>query len=237
MKRTSKTTAGSPPCSPAPPGSGAPRNPSGPASGVAELLRAFQDVARRLRVPWYVFGAQAVAAYGVPRTTADVDITVMLGTTAVAKMVAALQQAGFALKIADPAFVSETRVLPVKHVDSGWDLDVVLAGPGVEELFMGRTRKLLVAGVNVPLIALEDLIATKLLAQRPKDLEDVRGLLRTAVDLDRDRLAEIVALLEEALGMSDLAPLLAQLDREVRSVKRRVEPAPASRKRSRPSGR
>lgn len=237
MKRTSKTTAGSPPRSPARPGSGAARSRSRPDSGVAELLRAFHDVARRLRVRWYVFGAQAVAAYGVPRTTADVDVTVRLGTTAVATMIAGLERAGFALKIADPAFVSETRVLPLTHVDSGWDLDVVLAGPGVEELFMGRTRELLVAGVKVPLIAVEDLIATKLLAQRPKDLEDVRGLLRTAVDLDRDRLAEIVELLEEALDMSDLAPLLAQLDREVRSGKRPVGPAPVPRKRRRSGGR
>ena len=236
MKRTSKTTAASLPRSRARPASSAPRGPARPASDVAELLRAFQGVARRLRVPWYVFGAQAVAAYGVPRATADVDITVMLGATAVSKLVAALQKDGFALKIADPAFIAETRVLPVKHVVSGWDLDIVLAGPGVEELFMGRTRKLLVGGVTVPLIAVEDLIATKLLAQRPKDLEDVRGLLRTAGDLDRDRLTEIVALLEEALAMSDLAPLLAQLDREVRAVKHHAKPAPASRSRRRPSG-
>ena len=193
-------------------------------------------MARRLRVPWYVFGAQAVAAYGVPRATADVDITVMMGTTALAKLVAALQENGFTLKIADPAFIAETRVLPVKHVASGWDLDIVLAGPGVEELFMSRTRKLLVAGVTVPLIAVEDLIATKLLAQRPKDLEDVRGLLRTSGDIDRERLTEIVSLLEDALSMSDLVPLLAQLDDEVRSVKRRAKPASASKKR-RPSGR
>ena len=221
MKRTSKTTVGSPRPSPAPRASRARPSPA-PVADVADLLRAFESAARSLDVPWYVFGAQAVAAYGVPRTTADVDVTVMLGTKSVTQLTAALQRVGFVLKVNDAAFVVATRVLPLKHSGSGWDLDVVLAGPGVEELFMGRTRTLPVAGLKVPLIALEDLIATKLLAQRPKDLEDVRGLLRTAVDLDRARLTEIVALLEEALDMSDLAPLLAQLDREVKAGKRRV---------------
>ena len=96
---------------------------------------------------------------------------------------------------------------------------------------MERTCTLLVAGLKVPLIALEDLIATKLLAQRPKDLDDVRGLLRTAVGLDRARLTEIVSLLEAALDMSDLAPLLAQLDREVATNKARVDPVPAPKSR------
>ena len=223
MKRTSKTTAGSPPRSRARPGSGSARSQTGPVADVAELLRAFQGVASRVGVPWYVFGAQAVAAYGVPRTTADVDVTVMLGATPVSKLIAALRRAGFELKIDDPTFVAETRVLPLAHAASGWDLDVVLAGPGIEELFMARVRTLSVAGLSIPLIALEDLIATKLLAQRPKDLEDVRGLLRTAGDLDRDRLAAIVALLEQALDVSDLAPLLAQLEHEVRSSKGRVD--------------
>jgi hypothetical protein len=29
---------------------------------------------------WYVFGAQAVIAYGVPRLSADVDVTIALGS-------------------------------------------------------------------------------------------------------------------------------------------------------------
>ena len=207
MKRTSKTTGGSRRRSPARPVTGARRH----ASAVAELLRAFQGVARRLRIRWYVFGAQAVAVYGVPRTTADVDITVMLDATPVAALVAQLDRAGFTLKVADPAFVAETRVLPLHHRASGWDLDVVLGGPGVEELFLTRTRTRSIDGLEVPIIALEDLVATKLLAQRPKDLEDIRGLLRTATELDHEGLRAIVALLEEALGVSDLAPLLARL--------------------------
>ncbi len=208
MSRTSKPTAASRRRSPARPGLVS----VAPPPGVADLLREFAEVAARAGVAWYVFGAQAVAAYGVPRTTADVDVTVVLGAVSVERLVAGLTRAGFALKVRDPAFVRETRVLPARHLASGWDLDVVLAGPGIEELFAARVRRLQVADLVVPVIAPEDLIATKLLAQRPKDLEDIRGLLRTAPNLDRAQLTVVVALLEEALAVSDLAPLLASLE-------------------------
>lgn len=42
--------------------------PPGPANLLAELAR--------LRVPWYVFGAQAALIWGRPRLTTDVDVTV-----------------------------------------------------------------------------------------------------------------------------------------------------------------
>ena len=43
-------------------------------SAVLELLAALSAVLDR-RGRWYVFGAQAVVAYGVPRFSADVDVT------------------------------------------------------------------------------------------------------------------------------------------------------------------
>ena len=42
-----------------------------------ELLNALAPVLSRWG-RWYVFGAQAVIAYGVPRLSADVDVTVAL---------------------------------------------------------------------------------------------------------------------------------------------------------------
>ncbi|MBK5296612.1 MAG: hypothetical protein JJE40_05580 [Vicinamibacteria bacterium] len=42
-----------------------------------DLLTALSRVMARWG-RWYVFGAQAVIAYGVPRLSADVDVTVQL---------------------------------------------------------------------------------------------------------------------------------------------------------------
>jgi DNA-directed RNA polymerase subunit F len=55
------------------------------------------------------------------------------------------------------------------------------------------------------MISPEDLVITKVLAGRPKDMDDVRGVLRERVQtLDIERIRGILDLLEQALGQSDL---------------------------------
>ncbi len=48
---------------------------------------------------WYVFGAQAVIAYGVPRLSADVDVTVRLTPEDPERFAADMRSAGFALRV------------------------------------------------------------------------------------------------------------------------------------------
>lgn len=77
------------------------------------------------------------------------------------------------------------------------------------------------AGLVVPVISPEDLIATKILAGRPKDMEDVRGILRERLpDLDLALIRSTLAALEDALAQSDLLPAfegeLARRQRETR---------------------
>jgi hypothetical protein len=200
VKKTSKRTAGSR------------KRSSGP---TAEILTAIASVAKRRKLRWYLFGAQAVAVHGVPRTTADVDVTVELPAAGRQGFVRAMATAGLRVRVPDEErFVATTRVIPFEHVASGWPVDVVLAGPGLEQLFLDNARPLSAGGVTVPVIAAEDLIVLKVLAGRPKDLEDVRGLLRLGTrDLTRCR--ELLADLERALDQRDLRPRLEALVREV----------------------
>jgi predicted nucleotidyltransferase len=65
-----------------------------------------------------------------------------------------------------------------------------------------------IGGTRVPFISPEDLITTKILAGREKDIEDVRGVLSERGDtLDMHRIRETLALVEQALGQSDLLPV------------------------------
>jgi hypothetical protein len=176
----------------------------------AELLRALSGVLGRLRVGWYVFGAQAVLHWGRPRFTQDIDVTVQLGSVQTSHLVEELQKAGFALRVeGTPAFIRQTRVIPLEFGSSGWALDVVLGGPGLEEEFQQRAVPVEVApGVTVPIISAEDLVVTKVLAGRPKDLEDVRGiLLAQSNGLDTGAVRRLLGQLESALGVSDLVPV------------------------------
>ena len=186
----------------------------------AELFRALAQAFHRLQAPWFVFGAQAVLVWGRPRLTADIDVTVKLDPETPERLVRAMGEAGFALRVSPSAeFVARTRVLPFVHTHSQWPVDVVLAGPGLEERFLRDAVEVDVGeGVRVPMIRPEDLVVTKILAGRSKDLDDVRGVLLERLDrLDLASIRETLELLEDALGVSDLIRVLdAELARAQR---------------------
>lgn len=76
-----------------------------------ELLIALSPVLARWG-GWYVFGAQAVIAYGFPRLSADVDVTLALTPDDPERFADDMAGAGFSLRVTDPAFVRRTRVMP-----------------------------------------------------------------------------------------------------------------------------
>ena len=171
-----------------------------------ELLAALSNVLARWG-RWYVFGAQAVIAYGVPRLSADVDVTIALVPDEPERFVRDMEAFGFALRVDDPDFVRRTRVMPFVHLPTAMPLDVVLAGSGLEDEFLDRARLVDVGGTTVPLIDREDLIIAKILAGRPKDVDDVQSLWRVhGRALDAERIRRTLRLLEEALSQSDLLP-------------------------------
>lgn len=169
-----------------------------------ELLAAAASVLTRWG-RWYVFGAQAVIAYGVPRLSADVDVTVQLMPDEPERFARDMDAAGFSLRVTDPDFVRRTRVMPFVHRATAMPLDVVLAGSGLEDEFLDRARNIDIGGTVVPLIDPEDLIIAKVLAARPKDLDDASSLWRLrGHELDAARIRRTLLLLEEALSQSDL---------------------------------
>src|SRR5690606_12726610 len=131
-------------------------------AALADLARAFAAAGVR----WYVFGAQAVAAAGVPRFTADIDVTVEVPAAGVRELLRVLRSRGFAMRdVGDVAtFIAETRVVPVDHVASKMPVDIILAGPGLEEEMLERVRMHRIGGRRIPFIDTADLVALKMLA-------------------------------------------------------------------------
>ena len=169
-----------------------------------ELLAALAPVAERWG-RWCVFGAQAVVAYGVPRLSADVDVTLALVPDAPEQFARDMQASGFSLRVSDPDFVRRTRVMPFVHEPTGMPLDVVLAGSGLEDEFLQRAVPTDIGGTRVPVIELSDLIIAKVLAGRPKDVDDARALWQLHErEMDAQRIRHVLQLLEEALSQSDL---------------------------------
>lgn len=182
----------------------------------ADVFRALTEAFAELGVRWYLFGAQAAILYGAARFTEDVDVTVDAQSVPTRTLVAALVKRGFAPRISDDDFIERARVLPLLHATSEIPVDVVLAGPGIEELFFEGATFRDVDGLAIPVARPEDLVVMKVLAGRPKDLEDVVAILAAQGDaFERERTLELLAQLEEALDQRDLLPAFESALRRV----------------------
>ena len=187
-------------------------------SPLARALAALARVLEKQGVRWYLFGAQAALLYGAARLTADVDVTVDLGHWSLPDLVAALG-GEFDLRVADAVrFAEETRVVPFVHRSSRMPLDIILAGPGLEELFFKRRRRRMVDGVRVHVASPEDVIVMKVLAGRGKDEDDAVAILAAQRRLNLALIRSTLVSLEAALDQSDLSPRFEQLLARARSA-------------------
>jgi predicted nucleotidyltransferase len=184
-------------------------------SALGDTLRSLARVLDEQGLAWFVFGAQAVVVRGAPRATQDVDITVEVSREDLPELVSALQAEGLSHRypeIADELLASGA-VLPLRH-SSGMEVDMVLAGSGLEAITLARASRVRMDGVEVPVAQATDLVVMKVLAGRGKDLDDVRALLAGG-DVDLAEVRDLLHQLQEALGQSDLLPRLEEAVHEV----------------------
>jgi hypothetical protein len=146
-------------------------------SPLSEALAALGRALGKLGLRWYLFGAQAALLYGAARLTADIDVTVQLGDRETGPGARA-REGGL------PASRPRRRGLRGKNARSaaasslsGMPVDIVLAGPGIEELFFKRRRRRRIEGVPVHVASPEDLVVMKVLAGRGKDEDDAVAIL------------------------------------------------------------
>jgi len=182
-------------------------------SAVAEVLADLGSALQQLGLRWYLFGAQAAILHGSARLTADVDATVDPAGVDTESLLDELRRHGFTARTEDPiGFAASTRVLLLLHQATTLPCDLVLAGPGLEPIFLRRAVTIRVDDVDVPVAAADDLVVMKILAGRPKDLEDAAAVIASAGDaLELQRAQSTLADLEEALDRSDLVATLEQI--------------------------
>lgn len=182
-------------------------------STVFDLLRDLRAAMSALGLRWYMIGAQAAIIHGSARLSADVDVTVMMEPSDLDAVVHRLASHGIVPRSGDFREIAVThRVLLLWHEQTGMPIDLVLGGPGIEEEFCTRARTHDLGGTAIPVIAAEDLIASKILAGRAKDMEDVRFMViagRNALDIAAVK--NVLRQLEQALDRSDLLPVLESL--------------------------
>lgn len=153
-----------------------------------EILRSLQ----KHGVRYLILGGAAVNLHGVPRMTADLDITIDLSAENVAATVEALMEAGMKvslpldpLGLGDPGLRREWRqdrhleALTFQSIGSRApyrEVDVVIEPPLDFEAMYESRAVLEIDGLRVDLVSLPHLIEIKSGLGREQDLADVNAL-------------------------------------------------------------
>lgn len=171
---------------------------------LARIAAAFDSRA----LPYMVIGGQAVLLYGEPRLTRDIDITLGVDIDALPAVLEAARSAGLDPLVDPDEFVARTMVLPCVDPVSGIRVDLVFSFTPYESEAIGRSRAVEIGGRPVKYAGPEDLIVHKMLAGRPRDLEDVRSIVLRQPTLDRQLVRSLLTDFDRSLDRD----LVAQFD-------------------------
>lgn len=132
-----------------------------------------------------VIGGQAVLLYGEPRLTRDIDITLGVNVDELDKILRITSNLRLkALVENEQDFVKRTMVLPVLEEESGIRVDFIFSFSPYERQALERARNIKLGRTSVRFGSLEDVVIHKVIAGRPRDIEDVRIILLKNPDYD-----------------------------------------------------
>ena len=153
------------------------------------LLKLQVDL-RHLGLSWAIVGGLAVSLRVEPRTTHDLDITVVVtGDREAESVVLDFQSRGYrfqwALDHPDNRRLMIVRLLARRTEMPEVDVDLMFASSGIEEEIVAASEMLeIVPGVAAPIASRAHLMALKTLAGRPKDVTDFATLAQYADERD-----------------------------------------------------
>jgi hypothetical protein len=140
-------------------------------------------------IPYMIIGGQAVLLYGEPRLTKDIDVTLGIGKEGLEKVMRSVENLRFKILVPDPEdFVRETMVLPTLHEESGIRVDFIFSFSAYEQQAIQNAQRIKMGAQDVCFASLEDVIIHKIIAGRPRDLEDIRSVILKNPDFNLEYL-------------------------------------------------
>ncbi|MGI8907644.1 MAG: nucleotidyltransferase [Candidatus Sumerlaeaceae bacterium] len=139
-------------------------------------FREFLRLLQQHGVEYLLVGGYAVAYYGYPRATIDLDIWIPPRIDNAAKVINTLEEFGFSDPGVTPEFLCrENQMLRMGVPPLRLELMNSVSGLRFEDSYRRRVLAE-IDGVLICLVKLEDLIVNKRASNRPKDQNDLLNL-------------------------------------------------------------
>lgn len=159
-----------------------------------------------------IIGGVASSLLGQPRLTADIDATVVMDDGDVDQFLLLASAEGLSPRIARSAeFMRRSAMLLLKHTATGVPIDINQGRLPFEQLAAARAKTIRLGAISIPIPTPEDLIIMKAVAHRPKDIEDIRGIVESQARLDVSYIQRHVQDFGHALDMPELWNDISQL--------------------------
>ncbi len=152
----------------------------------AAVLQRIVLCFRRERVPYVLIGAWALAVWGRPRATTDVDFLVLVNEEDLGRLSERITQAGMTLDETWLKWNPMLRGSQLRFQFEGTTIDVLRSRDAHDQQVFGRRRRKRMDGRYYWVVSSEDFILQKLKVGRPRDFEDALSVLeRSGKTLDR----------------------------------------------------
>ncbi len=163
-------------------------------------------------IPYMIIGGQAVLLHGEPRLTRDIDITLGVNIDRLEILIDMTRRLSLKLLPEDvSAFVQKTMVLPAIEEESGIRVDFIFSFTPYESQAIQRAKKVRILDRDVRFASAEDLIIHKVFAGRPRDIEDVRNVVKKNAILDIHYIEEWLKAFDDAADSKNFLSTFRQI--------------------------
>ncbi len=142
-----------------------------------ERVLILTSALERAGIPYAVGGAIALAYYGEPRATKDIDVNIFLPETEAERVLQVIIRLGAQFNLDQ----MQMRILHEGQVRLPWDpvpeIDLFFSTVPFHDSCQARVRRVPFDGSDITVLSGEDLAICKIIFNRPKDWPDIRQMV------------------------------------------------------------
>lgn len=145
-------------------------------ASLGRSLEAMADLLRQAGIPYMVIGGLAVAVWGRPRTTLDVDIVVLTNQPGLKQLASQAAKKAF---LVDEEWAERNpmiRETQLRLLHKNLPVDLILPMDRHDQEALKRRKRKQWRGRVIWFISPEDLVLQKLKVGRPRDFEDALSI-------------------------------------------------------------